>query len=102
MPSLPDVAQPVQAAEPRVISAFCRERPPQSRLQPALSQLSQRTTLLLAALAILQAATIQTGPAIGARIPDFSAPDQDGRTQTLATLRGPHGLLLMFVRSADW
>jgi len=58
--------------------------------------------VLLGGLAALQAAGIKTGPAVGARIPDFSALDQDGRTQTFASLRGPHGLLLMFVRSADW
>jgi hypothetical protein len=45
---------------------------------------------------------MRTGPAIGSRIPDFEAPDQDGKTRNFATLRGPKGLVLMFVRSADW
>ena len=62
----------------------------------------RRSIVLLAGLTLLQAAGIKTGPAIGARIPDFSAVDEDGRAQTFASLRGPHGLLLMFVRSADW
>jgi hypothetical protein len=62
----------------------------------------RRAIILLTGLAWLQAAGIKTGPAIGARIPDFSAADQDGRTETFASLRGPHGLLLVFIRSADW
>jgi peroxiredoxin len=53
-------------------------------------------------LALLAAVTLKTGPEIGARIPNFEAPDQNGRTQTFASLRGPKGLVLMFVRSADW
>jgi peroxiredoxin len=53
-------------------------------------------------LMLLAAVALPTGPEIGARIPDFAAADQNGRQQTFATLRGPKGLLLMFIRSADW
>jgi peroxiredoxin len=52
--------------------------------------------------ALLAAVVLKTGPEIGARIPNFDAADQNGRTQTFASLRGPKGLVLMFVRSADW
>jgi cytochrome oxidase Cu insertion factor (SCO1/SenC/PrrC family) len=45
---------------------------------------------------------MQTGPAVGQRIPDFSLPDQHGATRSLKDLRGPKGLMLAFVRSADW
>lgn len=45
---------------------------------------------------------VKTGPAVGARIPDFAAVDQNAKRQTFETLRGPHGLALLFVRSADW
>jgi peroxiredoxin len=45
---------------------------------------------------------IQTGPEVGAVIPDFKASDQLGKTQTLASLTGPKGLMLVFFRSADW
>jgi hypothetical protein len=38
-----------------------------------------------------------TGPAIGAAAPDFSAPDQTGKTIRLADFRG-HPLLLVFYR----
>ncbi len=45
---------------------------------------------------------IKTGPAIGDSIPAFEANDQQGRKQTLASLTGPKGLMLVFFRSADW
>ncbi|MEZ5402012.1 MAG: hypothetical protein R2729_20235 [Bryobacteraceae bacterium] len=43
-----------------------------------------------------------TGPAVGEKIPSFSLPDQNGRKQNLRSLTGPKGLVLAFVRSADW
>jgi hypothetical protein len=46
--------------------------------------------------------SINTGPAVGERIPEFEAVDQFGRRQTFETLRGTNGLLLLFHRSADW
>jgi len=42
------------------------------------------------------------GPAVGERVPDFAAPDQNRRMRRLADLRGPRGLVLVFFRSADW
>ena len=45
---------------------------------------------------------IQTGPAMGARIPSFSAPDQNGKLEDFQSLKGPSGLVLVFYRSADW
>ena len=60
-----------------------------------------KRSLALLSLALLSAA-VPTGPEVGSRIPDFTAVDQDGRPQTFASLRGPHGLMLVFVRSADW
>lgn len=50
----------------------------------------------------LCAAAIQTGPGVGERIPDFSATDQNGKTQTLHTIAGQKGAMLVFYRSADW
>jgi hypothetical protein len=44
----------------------------------------------------------KTGPAVGSKIPPFEAVDQSGQRQTFETLRGPKGLALLFVRSADW
>jgi hypothetical protein len=46
---------------------------------------------------------VQTiGPQVGDRVPDFSLPDQSGRTRTLASIMGPKGAMLVFNRSADW
>lgn len=46
---------------------------------------------------------VQTiGPQVGDRVPDFSLPDQAGRTRTLASIMGPKGAMLVFNRSADW
>ena len=47
-------------------------------------------------------APVSTGPEIGEKIPAFSAVDQDGKTQTFESLRGPKGLLLLIHRTADW
>jgi hypothetical protein len=42
------------------------------------------------------------GPQVRNRVPDFSLPDQSGRTQTLRSIMGPRGAMLVFLRSADW
>lgn len=42
------------------------------------------------------------GLAVGQKAPAFSARDQFGAQQTLATLKGPKGTILLFFRSADW
>lgn len=48
------------------------------------------------------AVTHEPGPHVGEPIPSFEAPDQWGRKQTLATVRGPRGAAIVFIRSADW
>lgn len=45
---------------------------------------------------------VQTGPAIGAKLPPFRLPDQQGKLRDLRSLSGKNGVLLYFVRSADW
>jgi peroxiredoxin len=35
-------------------------------------------------------------------VPAFSATDQNGRAQTLASVMGGKGVMLVFFRSADW
>jgi hypothetical protein len=42
------------------------------------------------------------GPAVGAPVPAFSAVDQFDRTQTLQSVAGPEGTMIVFYRSADW
>jgi hypothetical protein len=42
------------------------------------------------------------GLAVGQKAPAFTARDQFGQEQSLATLKGPNGTVLLFFRSADW
>ena len=42
------------------------------------------------------------GPQVGDRIPDFALPDQHGTVQTLDSIMGERGAMLVFHRSADW
>lgn len=42
------------------------------------------------------------GIAVGQKAPAFSLIDQFGKIQTLDTLRGANGTVLLFFRSADW
>ena len=45
---------------------------------------------------------VKTGPEVGAQLPAFRLRDQQGRARDLKSLLGKNGLLLYFVRSADW
>jgi hypothetical protein len=42
------------------------------------------------------------GLAVGQKAPEFSLRDQFGRVQTLDSLKGAKGTVLLFFRSADW
>jgi peroxiredoxin len=74
-----------------------------------------RLPLLLTALTLLTTTTpsgqtlqgsridvSKLGPQVGERVPDFSLPDQTGKVQTLKSVLGPRGAVLVFVRSTDW
>ena len=50
----------------------------------------------------LLAQQVHTGPGVGTAIPKFEAPDQNGHVETLQSVAGPKGTLLVFYRSADW
>jgi peroxiredoxin len=39
---------------------------------------------------------------VGERVPEFRLQDQNGTVQTLRSILGPKGALLVFYRSADW
>jgi peroxiredoxin len=56
----------------------------------------------MAGLVTAQQPAFDPGPKPGAKFPAFSLQDQNGKAQTLASLRGPKGLMLVFHRSADW
>lgn len=75
--------------------------------EPAMGHLGDSMT----ATGTLEADTIHVtslkmdtaiGLAVGQKAPAFSAPDQFGRQQSLETLKGPKGTVLLFFRSADW
>jgi hypothetical protein len=54
---------------------------------------------------VIQVASIELlsiGLAVGQKAPSFSLRDQSGRVQTLDTLKGTNGTVLLFFRSADW
>ncbi len=53
-------------------------------------------------IAALHGQNIKTGPDVGQQVPAFSAKDQEGRNQTLKSIMGPKGAMLVFFRSADW
>ena len=42
------------------------------------------------------------GPQAGQQVPAFSLKDQAGKVQTLQSIMGPKGAMLVFFRSADW
>jgi hypothetical protein len=66
--------------------------------------MAKRNILDLWALPVtaLGGQSIKTGPEVGQRVPAFSAIDQDGRTQTLKSIMGTKGAILVFFRPADW
>lgn len=56
------------------------------------------TTIHVSSLELLTA----IGLPVGQKAPAFSLADQFGNAQTLESLKGPHGTVLLFFRSADW
>jgi hypothetical protein len=58
--------------------------------------------MLLLSASALYGQNTRTGPAVGQSVPDFSLQDQSGRVQTLKSVSGPKGTMLVFFRSADW
>ena len=58
----------------------------------------QGTTLHVSSLKMLTA----IGLHVGQKAPAFSGRDQFGQQQSLETLKGPKGTVLLFFRSADW
>lgn len=45
---------------------------------------------------------IKTGVAVGEKIPEFEALDQNGKRWDFEAIKGPGGAVLLFFRSADW
>lgn len=51
---------------------------------------------------VISTGMMSIGLAVGQKAPDFSARDEFGKLQTLETLKGKNGTVLLFFRSADW
>jgi peroxiredoxin len=63
------------------------------------------TTALAGAASIALAqvpAGTELGPKVGAKAPAFSVTSTTGETKTFSNLKGSQGLVLVFIRSADW
>lgn len=58
--------------------------------------------LVVAALSGHAAYQDDWGPPVGTTLPSVAAADQTGAQRDLASLAGERGLLLFFVRSANW
>lgn len=61
-----------------------------------------RGTLDEDTIQIISTELMSIGLAVGQKAPNFSARDEFGHVQTLETLKGPNGTVLLFFRSADW
>ena len=46
--------------------------------------------------------TSRIGPQVGQAVPPFEGVDQFGKKQTLSSIAGRRGTMLVFFRSADW
>jgi hypothetical protein len=58
--------------------------------------------VLLVAPPAGQVDVTRLGPQVGERVPGVGLVDHLGRAQTLQSLAGPKGTMLLFFRSADW
>jgi hypothetical protein len=61
-----------------------------------------RGTLDAGTIHVASIELMSIGLAVGQKAPAFSVHDQFGRAQTLDTLKGANGTVLLFFRSADW
>ena len=76
---------------------------PQSLVRAALGDtVTVAGTLEGDTIRVTRVDAMEIGLAVGQKAPDFSLRDQIGRVQTLESLRGANGTVLLFFRSADW
>ena len=76
---------------------------PQESVTPHLGDtVTVRGTLNADTIHVASVALMSIGLAAGQKAPAFAARDQFGRVQTLDTLKGANGTVLLFFRSADW
>ena len=76
---------------------------PQDRVTAHLGEgVTVRGTLDNDTIQLASIELMSIGLAVGEKAPAFSARDQFGQMQTLDTLKGANGTVLLFFRSADW
>lgn len=76
---------------------------PQSSVTAHLGDtVTVRGTLAEDTIQVASIELMSIGLAVGQKAPAFSARDQFGRLQTLDSLKGTNGTVLLFFRSADW
>ena len=76
---------------------------PQERINGHLGEpVSIRGVLDGDTIRVASLESISIGLAVGQKAPAFSLHDQSGHGQTLDTLKGANGTVLLFFRSADW
>jgi AhpC/TSA family len=92
--STPEQSAPhmTAAEKERALTEFMRRDAAGEKIDPAL----------LNAFIEAQNEGATTGIAIGQTAPGFELKDQNGQTHTLKSLMGRKGVLLVFIRSADW
>jgi hypothetical protein len=92
--STPEQSAPhmTAAEKEHALTEFMRRDAAGEKIDPAL----------LKAFIEAQNEGASSGIAIGQIAPGFELKDQNGRTRTLKSLMGRKGVLLVFIRSADW
>jgi len=88
----PGPAEIDQAAKTKVFHEVLKKLEAGEKLDP----------VLLKQFVSAQNDSARTGPKLGEKVPDFILPGQNGQEHSLRRLMGANGLLLVFVRSADW
>ncbi len=76
---------------------------PQDKVKGRLGDtVTVRGTLQEDTIQVVSCGPMAIGLEVGQKAPDFSLRDEFGKTQTLETLKGANGTVLLFFRSADW
>ena len=76
---------------------------PQEKVAAHLGEtVTVRGTLEDDTIQVASVELMSIGLAVGQKAPAFSVHDQFGRVQTLDSLKGANGTVLLFFRSADW
>jgi hypothetical protein len=71
-------------------------------IRAAVAMVALAGTITLAAQPAAPIDTARLGPQVGETVPPIDGVDQFGRRQTVASIYGPKGAMLVFFRSADW